>query len=281
MKRWKTIVALTATLTSLAGLAVAQVSLNPADLNKGVNLLKSGVKVAQSMRPINEQEEKALGHSVALEVFLRYGKRVDSELLNRYINLVGRTVASKCDRPGLTYRFAVIDNQQANAFAAPGGYIFITTGLLKKLKTEAQLAGVLAHEVAHSSRKHMLEAIQRSKQFAGLTEAAATALDKDPKALSQMVNLATDALFTKGLDKNYEYDADKYGVAYAAAAGYDAKGLPEFLVKLKEQEGKGGSIFFTTHPPVGERIAKLEKEELAKHPKSGQVLVERFSAVIK
>lgn len=281
MNIWKTAAILSAALMSVAGFALAKVSLNPADIDKGVNILKSGAKVADSMRPINEKEEMALGHAIASEVFVRYGKMVESERLNKYITMVGKTVAAKCDRPGVTYRFALIDNQQANAFAAPGGYIFITTGLILKLKTESQLAGVLAHEVAHSSRKHMLETIQRSKQLAGLTTAAATALDKDPKALSQVVNLATDTLFTKGLDKKYEFDADKFGVAYAAASGYDPKGLPEFLAKLKEDKGKGGSIFFSTHPPLSERIARLRKEELPKHTKSGQILAERFAANIE
>lgn len=272
---------LSSAVISVAGFALAQASFKPADISKGLNILKSGGKVADSMRPINEREERALGHAVALQVFLRYGKRVDNEPLHKYITMVGKTVAAKCDRPGVAYRFALIDNPQANAFAAPGGYIFITTGLMRQLTTEAQLAGVLAHEVAHSARKHMLETIERSKQLASVTVAAATALDKDPKALSQIVNLTTDTLFTKGLDKKYEFDADRYGVAYASAAGYNPKGLPEFLGRLRKEEGKEGSIFFSTHPPLGERISRLQQEVLPKHPKYGQVLEERFAASIK
>lgn len=282
MNLWKTATILFVALISVAGFGVAQVSFKPADVNKGLNILKSGSKVADSMRPISEKEERALGHAVALQVFLRYGKRVDNEPLHKYITMVGKTVAAKCDRPGVAYRFALIDNPQANAFAAPGGYIFITTGLMGQLiKTEAQLAGVLAHEVAHSARKHMLETIERSKQLASVTAAAATALDKDPKALSRIVNLTTDTLFTKGLDKKYEFDADRYGVAYASAAGYNPKGLPEFLGRLRKEEGKEGSIFFSTHPPLGERISRLQQEVLPKHPKYGQVLEERFAASIK
>jgi len=250
------------------------------DIQKGLKVIDAGKKAASAMQPIGPKEEKMIGKAVAGEVFARYGRRVEDPGLNRYVTLVGKTVASNSARPEMDYKFAIINNPEPNAFATPGGYIFITTGLMASLKTESQLAGVLGHEVAHAAKKHMLETIQRAKQLSGLTQLTAAALDKDPKMLSQIVNIATDTLFTKGLDKNYEFDADKSGTAYAANSGYDAKGLNEFLRELKKGEGKSGSIFYTTHPSTGARIAKLEKETLPKF-KPGQILAERFIANVR
>src|SRR5690606_17130438 len=116
---------------------------------RNIDLMKKGVGVVQALEPIGVEEEITLGEAVALEAFSRFGGEYPNQDWTRYVNLVGQTVAEVSDRPTLPYHFAILNSQEQNAFAAPGGYIFITVGLLKSLKNEAELAGVLAHEVAH------------------------------------------------------------------------------------------------------------------------------------
>lgn len=252
----------------------------PSDLERGLMLLQAGVKASNAMRPIRPEEERAIGRAVAKEVFLRYGRKVEDIQINKYISFVGTAVSMRIGGKSIRYRFAVINNREANAFAAPGGYIFITTGLLKKLKSEAQLAGVLAHEMAHVTKRHMIKTIERSRKLSGIVELSAVALDKDPKALSKVVGLATETLFTRGLDKNLEYEADEVGTAYAAKAGYSAGGLRDFLVKLRAGERKERSVFFQTHPPTKDRIARLNGGVVGRYGK-GQVLAGRFINTLK
>ncbi len=247
----------------------------PKDVEKGLEIFKSTNKVLKTTREITYKEEVAIGHGVAKEVFKRYGPRIDDPILNKYVNLVGRTVAKRSVRPNMDYRFAIINNNEANAFAAPGGYIFITSGLLSKLDNEAQLAGVLGHEIAHISEKHMLKTLSRSRQLAGLA-GLAVAIDKTSAKYLEVVDIANDILFTKGLDKNLEYQADEVGTDIAAKSGYDAEGLSDFLFTLKATEGRGKSIFFQTHPSTGERLARLNRNILPNYG-PGRKLKSRFT----
>jgi predicted Zn-dependent protease len=225
---------------------------------KDVELFKKGMGVAQALQPIGVEEEIALGQSVALEAFSRFGGEYRNESLTRYVNLVGKTVAEVSDRPNLNYHFAILNSRDQNAFAAPGGYIFVTIGLLKTLKNEAELAGVLAHEVAHVTQKHMLDTIQRGAVLSSATEFTLTAMEKDPEMYANVVDEITDKLFTKGLDKDLEYEADVYGIEFAYRAGYNPKGLRDYLKTLQAQKGHAKSAFFTTHPPTDERISKID-----------------------
>lgn len=225
---------------------------------KDVDLLKKGVGVVQALQPIGEEEEITMGEAVAVEAFSRFGGEYRDERLTRYINLVGKTIADVSDRPNLNFHFAILNSQDQNAFAAPGGYIFVTIGLLKTLKNEAELAGVLAHEVAHITQKHMLETIRRGALLSNVSEVTLSAMNKDPKMFSNVIDEITDKLFTKGMDKDKEYDADVYGVEFAYRAGYNPAGLRDYLRTLKSQEGHGNSRFFTTHPSTGTRISKIE-----------------------
>ena len=225
---------------------------------KDIELFKKGLGVAQALQPIGLEEELALGQSVALEAFSRFGGEYRNEPLTRYVNLVGKTVGEVSDRPNLKYHFAILNSREQNAFAAPGGYIFVTIGLLKTLKNEAELAGVLAHEVAHVTQKHMLDTIQRSAVLSSATEFTLTAMEKDPEMYASVVDEITDKLFTKGLDKDLEYEADVYGIEFAYRAGYNPKGLRDYLKTLQAQKGHAKSAFFTTHPPTEERISKID-----------------------
>lgn len=222
-----------------------------------IDLVKKGVGVVESLQPIGEAEEIVLGEAVAVEAFSRFGGEYPNQAWNRYINLVGKTIAEVSDRPTLNYHFAILNSQEQNAFAAPGGYIFITVGLLKALKNEAELGGVLAHEIAHVTKRHMLDTIRRGAVLGSISELSLTAMKKDPKMFSNAIDQMTELLFTKGLDKDKEFEADTVGVDYAYRAGYHPQGLKDYLETLAKEKGHAESRFFTTHPSTTERISKI------------------------
>jgi predicted Zn-dependent protease len=222
-----------------------------------IDLFKKGIGVVEALQPIGEEEEIVLGEAVAVEAFSRFGGEYPNQAWNRYINLVGKTIVEVSDRPTLNFHFAILNSQEQNAFAAPGGYIFITVGLLKTLKNEAELGGVLAHEIAHVTKQHMLETIRRGAVLGSVSELSLTAMKQDPKMFSSVIDEMTDLLFTKGLDKDKEFEADVVGVEYAYRTGYNPKGLKDYLQTLAKEEGHAESRFFTTHPSTTERISKI------------------------
>ncbi|MDH4193909.1 MAG: M48 family metalloprotease [Nitrospirota bacterium] len=225
---------------------------------KNIDLLKKGAGVVQALEPIGVEEEITLGEAVAVEAFSRFGGEYPNQAWTRYINLVGKTVAELSDRPTLNYHFAILNSEEQNAFAAPGGYIFITVGLLKTLKNEAELAGVLAHEIAHVTKQHMLDTIRRGAILGSVSELTLTAMKQDPAMFSSVIDEMTDLLFTKGLDKDKEFEADVVGVEYAYRAGYNPQGLRDYLQVLAKEEGHVESKFFTTHPSTSVRISKID-----------------------
>ena len=223
-----------------------------------IDLFKKGLGVIEALQPIGEEEEITLGQAVAVEAFSRFGGEYPNPQWNRYINLVGKTVAEFSDRPTLDYHFAILNSQEQNAFAAPGGYIFVTVGLLKTLKNEAELAGVLAHEIAHVTHQHMLETIRRGAILGSVSEFSLTAMKQNPEMFSNVIGEMTELLFTKGLDKDKEFEADTVGVDYAYRAGYHPQGLQDYLRILQKEEGHAQSRFFTTHPSTALRISKID-----------------------
>ena len=225
-----------------------------------IDLLKKGVGVVEALQPIGEEEEIVLGEAVAVEAFSRFGGEHPNQVWNRYVNLVGKTIAQVSDRPTLNFHFAILNSKEQNAFAAPGGYIFITIGLLNTLKNEAELAGVLAHEVAHVTKQHMLETIRRGAVLGSVSELSLTAMKQDPEMFSNAIDQMTELLFTKGLDKDKEFEADVVGIEYAYRAGYHPRGLKDYLLSLQKEEGHAQSRFFTTHPSTTERMRKIQAE---------------------
>lgn len=247
--------------------------------DKGFSLFKKGLKLFQSLQPIGYDEELALGGAVAIEVFQRYGGSYENPKLLKYVNLVGNSVAQFSDRPNIPYHFAVLNSEEPNAFSTPGGYVFVTVGLLKKVRNEAELAGVLGHEIAHVTEKHALKTIQRGKALQGIGEFSLSVMNKDPNLFSSVVGEITTTLFQRGLDQAMEYDADRVGTQYAARVGYNSLGLRDFLSTLKRDEGNIQSIFFQTHPPVDKRVTRLEKEVLPfmEEGYQGALLQNRFA----
>jgi beta-barrel assembly-enhancing protease len=246
-----------AALAALAFAAGAHAQFNLRDLN--VNRLVDTVKaVGKATREIPQDEEIQIGHDVAARL-LGAAPLVADARLQRYVNNVGRWLASHTERADLPWQFGVMDAPQLNAFAVPGGTIFITRGLLEKMNSEAELAGVLSHEIVHVLKKHHLKAIQKGALASLGGQAASAAFsDMSPEAKQKLVAFGTE-MYSRGLDKGDELEADRLGVVIAARGGYDAYGLPAVLQTLQAMNAKDSAValMFKTHPAPAERLDQL------------------------
>jgi predicted Zn-dependent protease len=261
--------------------AHAQFNLRELDINRLIGTAKNVVKATTD---IAEPEEISIGKDMAARL-LGAAPLVDDPALQRYVNSVGRWLASQSERPDLPWRFGVLEAPEVNAFAVPGGTIFVTRGLVQRMRSEAELAGVLAHEISHVLRKHHLKAIQKGAQTALAGEALQHALkDQRPEARDKLITLGNE-LYTRGLDKAAEMEADRAGIVIAARAGYDSYGLPSVLQTLQAMNAQDSALalMFKTHPSPTERLAALGErmqpvlDTYASQPQ----LPERFAAETK
>lgn len=278
MKRTLLAVALLACLPAFAQLDFGRM------LDLGKKALDTGKKVAEANRDFTDEEEVALGEGIAAAMLGAAPLHRDANL-QRYVNRVGRWVALHSDRPDLPWTFGVTDNETINAFAMPGGTVLVSHGLLKRLKSEAELAGALAHEVAHVVMKHQLAAI-RTQMNTGvgasiLQEVGDQAVSRrGGSALSQQgkralgdfsLDLVKNGFILRPLDRGMEYDADRMAVTIAARSGYDAYGLVGVLQMLDQAKGDGtGTSIFDTHPAASERMAELERRQALLDRYAGQ-----------
>jgi predicted Zn-dependent protease len=216
------------------------------------------------------------------------------ERLQRYVNRVGRWIALQSERPDLPWTFGVIDVDTINAFAMPGGMVIISNGLLKRLESESELAGVLGHEIAHVVLKHQLKAIQ-SGAWADVAGSVATEVANQKIArgggnvlgkelgsavAGQGIEIAKNGFFVKPLDRDKEYEADRMGVVLAARAGYDPYGLVAVMQVLAQVKGGDEAGILATHPSPNDRIAQLEKVMPALDKYAGQSGDARFRQVV-
>jgi predicted Zn-dependent protease len=239
------------------GTAQAQFNL---DINRLIDTAKS---IGQANTEIDQQGEIEIGRDVAARL-LGAAPLHPSASLQRYVNEIGRWLASRTERADLPWRFAVLDAPQVNAFATPGGYIFVTGGLVGRMRTEAELAGVLAHEIVHVLRKHHLKAIQKGALANVASNVVALALqDRNSALRNQLVSFGTE-LYVRGLDKSDELEADRLGVVIAARGGYDPWGLAVVLQTLQSinPEDSAVALMFKTHPAPTERLDALEQRML-------------------
>lgn len=219
-------------------------------------------KVQKANADIGEPQEITLGEGIASNL-LGAAPLLDNPAVQEYVNRVGRWLTLQTERPDLPWQFGVLDDNDVNAFAAPGGYVFITKGLLAQMNSEAELAGVLAHEISHVLRKHHLQAIKKGARTELLAEFANDAIKSngtDPR-LTKLVSAGTE-VYARGLDKNDEFEADRMGVVIAARAGYDPYGLPAVLQTLESINPSDSSValMFKTHPALPDRLDLLDKE---------------------
>ncbi len=202
-------------------------------------------------------EERRIGDQIAGS-FLGATKLVPDEALQRYVNQVGNWVAAQSERADLAWRFGVVDSEDINAFAAPGGFIFVTKGLYRQLNNEAELAAVLGHEIGHVVKKHQLKVMQKSKAIA----AGAMLLGKKFKNENEVIrNLVGNGaeIMSRSLDKDAEFEADRVGMVLAARAGYNVYALPKVLEDLGHVSDNDSrvSLLYKTHPHPADRFDQL------------------------
>jgi beta-barrel assembly-enhancing protease len=241
-----------------------------------LDTVKKAVKDLQDLQ-ITEDEEIKLGADVSQRVRNRYGV-VQDEAVHRYVTLVGTLLVKKSTRPALPFRFIVLDTDGVNAFAAPGGFIHITRGALGLMASEAELAGVLAHEISHVTEKHTVHAIQQNKLIQITADESIT---KNKELWGKLVDVTED-LVMAGFGRREELESDRDGLALTDAVGYAPRALGDFLKRLDERNrntaGKQG--LFASHPEMQERLDTLDREIKARKYASTVVLADRYKANI-
>ncbi len=246
---------------------------------------KAGTKAVQASRTLSEAEEYYIGRAVAARIFGRYPLYQNQEA-TLYVNQVGLAVARKSSRPNTFrgYHFAILDSQEPNAFACPGGLILVTRGLIRQCATEDELAAVLAHEVAHVANRDGINSISQARWSEVLTTAGSEAARQYGGGIGgAMVSLfegAIDDVFktivVNGYSRQAEAAADRAAVLMLTRSGYNPGALAGVLGKM--QGGSGG--IFKTHPPTSERLATAKTAAGAGKPgDKEQVRAQRFKQV--
>lgn len=251
-------------LASLCLVSVSACAFDLGELKGKVDAAKASIppvnpKLTEAVKEIkgpSESEEIAIGRQIAGNL-LGAAPLVKDDKLQKYVNRIGRWIATQSERPDLPWHFGVIQSEDLNAFAAPGGYIFITLGLYRTFQSEADLAGVLGHEVGHVIRQHHLKILQQSK----LVDAGGKALSKSVGGndkVQQLIGSGAE-IVARGLDKDAEFEADRIGVVLATRAGYDAYGLPSVLQLIGHaaKDDDRVALLFKTHPLPEDRLNKL------------------------
>ena len=240
-------------------------------------------KANDTFAPWSPAQENAIGQASAAKMIHVMGL-VEDPALTKYVQYVGSTVARQATRP-VPWHFPILEAKTpdgrytVSAFALPGGYVFVTKGALDNMTDEAQLAGVLAHEVAHVDGRHLEKEVQKKKSKAWAVQEGSSKLP-GPSELKNIANdIVGQALMSQPSPKD-EDDADKKGTQFAANAGYDPTGLRRFLEVLQKNEQAGKvtpkdtALWGKSHPPIAERIAKLNSQTAG--ASGGQTLPDRL-----
>jgi predicted Zn-dependent protease len=249
---------------------------------------KTSQAVSATFSEITEEQEYYIGRSVAALILSQY-PAYDSPALTTYINTLGQAIVYSSDRPEIYagYHFLILDTEEVNAMSAPGGFVFISKGLIRRCRNEEMLASILAHEIGHVCAKHGLQAIKKSRlvdAFRIIGQEAARRYG--PEELAELTTAFEGALgdvvqtlVVRGYDRKYEYEADELAVKFDVATGYSPVGLTEFLqTMVGDSSSAAGKGWFKTHPSAEQRIEKLKSRvnPQAALPEEAQIRTKRF-----
>lgn len=231
------------------------------------SITRSAQAVGKSFEDITPEQEYYIGRAVAANVLYQFRPFTNLEL-NRYVNMIGQTLAQASNRPQTFggYHFQVIDSPEINAFAAPGGLILVTRGMLRCCKTEDALAAVLAHEIGHVQNQDGLRAIKNSRLTSamtiiageGLKQATSGRMSELTQHFEGSVGDIVNTLVTSGYSRELERQADEAAITILKRVGYNPYALVEMLSVMKTQLKPGGTGFAKTHPDPQDRIGQIQ-----------------------
>lgn len=214
---------------------------------------------------ISSAQEVSLGQQFDSTVQAE-SKILEKSQWQNYFNDIGQRIVNVCDRKDIKYTFTVIESDDINAFATPGGYVYIYTGLLRVMDNESQLAAVTSHEISHIVARHSIKRLQQVLGIALLQEIVLG--ESSSEALQTAINVGLTAAL-QGYSRSNEREADKYGVYYMELAGFNPEGAVELFEHLKAISGDHETNFFenmlASHPQTNERINNV-KEQMATYP---------------
>lgn len=217
---------------------------------------------------ISTQQEVDMGANYASQINSQLPIVQDAEL-NRYINVLGDSLARIADDRNLDWTFQIVDSKEVNAFAVPGGFIYINRGLIERSRTMAQVAGVLGHEIGHVTRRHSVQQMQKSQGAnVGITAVCVLTNVCNSQAGSAAIGLGANAVFAR-FSREDEDEADAVAVQYLIKGGIDPNGIPEmFEILLAERQREPGAVdaWFSTHPLEETRIAKARERIAQQDP---------------
>lgn len=230
---------------------------------------------------ISDAEERQIGEQVSTQLIARFGVFQDAAV-TKYVSLVGNVLAQVSTKPNLQWEFIVLDTEGVNAFAAPGGFVFVTKGLLGLMKNEAELAGALGHEVIHITARHSINAIKKSNAISlGADEVSAQG-GLGQSVITRIAQRAYGDIVDNMFSREDEKDSDENGVQLANKVGYAAAGLSSTLTKVMERnkDQKEANGIFASHPAIMERITNIDKLIVAKRLSATALAAERYGKYI-
>jgi predicted Zn-dependent protease len=218
----------------------------------------------EANKTITPQQEFVMGQSV-MATLLGAAPLVKDPALQKYVNQVGMWLAAQSEQPNLGWRFGVMDSPNINAFAAPGGYILITRGLWDQIRSEAELAAILGHEITHVLKKDQIEAMKSTNRGAIYEELLVLGVNNKVKGGGKELGrkaakATTEGFYIKGLSKDAEYQADIGGMVLAARAGYNPYAMVSVLQTLGNVSPSDTAValFFSTHPSPQDRLDNID-----------------------
>ncbi len=214
-----------------------------------LQILLQGAQIIQ-LSNISDAQEARLGADTNRALLNDRVRIYQNQAVNSYVDRIGQRLARNSARPNIKYTFQVVDDDGINAFATMGGYVYVNTGLIKAADNEAQLAGVIGHEIGHITGRHSLQRLKQATIARGISSIAG--VDRN-----QVAQIAAQLVFTLPNSRKDEYDADRRGLTTMIQSGYAPMAMPEFMKKLAR--GNSAPEFLSSHPAVNERVANLQR----------------------